>query len=64
MKLRKWLNLQKLTNRAFSKMINTSESAINRWTRTDTLGRIPRQKNMASIEKATGGKVKPQDFYS
>lgn len=64
MKLRKWLNLQKLTNRAFSKMINTSESAINRWTRTDTLGRIPRQKYMASIEKATGGKVKPQDFYS
>jgi len=64
MKLRKWLDQQKLTNRAFAKIIKTSESAINRWTRTDTLGRIPRQKYMVSIEKATNGKVKPQDFYS
>lgn len=64
MKLRKWLNQQKLTNRAFAKMIKTSESAIHQWTRADTLGRIPRQKYMVSIEKATNGKVKPQDFYS
>ena len=64
MKLRKWLDQQKLTNRAFAKMIKASESAIHRWTSTDDDKRIPRPEHMASIQEATGGKVKAQDFYS
>ena len=64
MKLRKWLDQQKLTNRAFARMLKTSESAIHRWTATDDDKRIPRPEHMLAIQKATRGKVKPQDFYS
>lgn len=64
MKLRKWLDLQKLTNREFAVMIDVSDSAIHRWTATDDDKRIPRPEHMASIQEATGGKVKAQDFYS
>ena len=64
MELRKWLDQQKLTNRAFAKMVQASESAVHMWARTDGLGRMPRQKHMVAIQKATNGKVRPQDFYS
>jgi hypothetical protein len=64
MKLRKWLDLQKLTNREFAVMIDVSDSAIHRWTATDDDKRIPRPEHMAAIDKATRGKVKAQDFYS
>ena len=64
MKLRKWLNQQKLTNRAFAEMVQASESAVHMWTRVDRLGRMPRPHHMMAIQKATNGKVRPQDFYS
>lgn len=64
MKLRKWLDQQKLTNREFAVMIDVSDSAIHRWTSTDDASRMPRPEHMAAIQKATGGKVKAQDFYS
>ena len=64
MKLRKWLNLQVLTNREFARMIGASEAAVSRWMAADEDRRIPRLEYMASIQKVTGGKVKPQDFYS
>jgi hypothetical protein len=64
MKLRKWLDQQKLTNREFAVMIDVSDSAIHRWTSTDDDKRIPRPEHMLAIEKATRGKVKAQDFYS
>jgi DNA-binding transcriptional regulator YiaG len=64
MKLRKWLDQKKMTNRAFARLINTSESAVHMWARTDGLGRMPRQKHMMAMQKATSGKVRPQDFYS
>ena len=64
MKLRKWLDRQKITNRDFAKTIKASESAIHRWTATDDGKRIPRLEYIKAIERATEGKVKPQDFYS
>jgi len=64
MKLRKWLDLQNITNRDFAKMIEASEAAVSRWMATDDDKRIPRAAHMASIQKATDGKVKAQDFYS
>lgn len=64
MKLRKWLDQQKLTNREFAVMIDASDSAIHRWTATDDRKRLPRPEYIKAIEKATEGKVKPQDFYS
>jgi hypothetical protein len=64
MKLRKWLDLQKITNREFAVMIDVSDSAIHRWTATDDDKRIPRPEHMLAIDKATRGKVKAQDFYS
>jgi DNA-binding transcriptional regulator YdaS (Cro superfamily) len=64
MKLKKWLDLQKITNRDFAKIIKSSESAVHRWASTDDDKRIPRPEHMLAIEKATRGKVKAQDFYS
>ena len=64
MKLKNWLEKQRLTNREFAKMISVSESAIHRWTTTDDGKRMPRLEYIRAIEKATEGKVKPQDFYS
>ena len=64
MKLKNWLKKQGLTNREFAKMLNVSDSAIHRWTSTDDASRMPRPEHMAAIQKATGGKVKAQDFYS
>jgi DNA-binding transcriptional regulator YdaS (Cro superfamily) len=45
-------------------MLGVSESAIHRWTATDDGKRLPRPEYIKEIEKATEGKVKPQDFYS
>jgi len=64
MKLKNWLEKQRLTNREFAKMFSVSESAIHRWTTTDDGKRMPRLEYIRAIEKATEGKVKPQDFYS
>jgi DNA-binding transcriptional regulator YdaS (Cro superfamily) len=64
MKLRKWLDQQKLTNREFARMIGASEAAVSRWMATGDEKRIPRKECIASIQKATDGKVKAQDFYS
>jgi len=64
MKLRKWLDQKGLTNRALAKMIGASEAAVSRWMATGDERRIPRPEYMASIQKATDGKVKAQDFYS
>lgn len=64
MKLKIWLQKQRLTNREFAKIINVSESAIHRWTSVDDGKRLPRPEYMKLIERATEGKVKPQDFYS
>ena len=64
MKLRKWLDQQGLTNREFARMIDASEAAVSRWMAADEDRRIPRPEYMASIQKATHGKVKAQDFYS
>jgi len=64
MKLKNWLEKQGLTNREFAKMLNVSDSAIHRWTARDDASRMPRLEHMIAIQKATGGKVKPQDFYS
>jgi DNA-binding transcriptional regulator YiaG len=64
MKLKNWLEKQRLTNREFAKMLGVSESAIHRWTATDDGKRLPRPEYIKAIERATEGKVKPQDFYS
>jgi hypothetical protein len=64
MKLRKWLDQQGLTNREFARMIDASEAAVSRWMAADEDRRIPRPEYMASIQKATNGKVRAQDFYS
>lgn len=61
MRLAEYLKLENLTAAAFGRRIGASRSVVVRW----ALGeRMPRPEAMQRINKATEGKVSPQDFYS
>lgn len=61
MKLREYLDRERLTNAAFAKQTGLPPESI----RLYALGKaIPRRKAMEAILKATAGEVKPADFYT
>lgn len=60
MKLSEYLHHEKLTAREFADLIGVTSEAV----RLYLAGRrVPRPKQMAAIFDATGGKVRPNDFF-
>ena len=59
MKLRDWLELNKLSTYQFAEAIDFTQAAVSKWCN----GTIPRVKPMQAIEKATKGAVTAADFY-
>lgn len=60
MRLETYLSRQKLSHAAFGELIGVSQAAVTRY--ANGL-RIPRRAEMARIEIATKGAVKPNDFF-
>lgn len=60
MTLREYLRAKALTPRLFGKQVGASEHTVIKWVRGD---RMPRMSAMKKIVKATGGAVRPDDFY-
>lgn len=60
MTLEKWLKSKKLTGLELADMLKVSQSAVSRWIHGR---RVPTIKYFQAIEKLTGGKVRPQDWY-
>lgn len=61
MKLHEYLSERGLTLEAFAKVIEVDVSTVSRYARGD---RTPRPAIMRRIGEATGGAVRPQDFYA
>ena len=61
MKLETYLKREKLSIGAFARALNVSHEAVRRYLR---VGRVPEPGVMRAIVEATGGKVRPNDFYS
>lgn len=59
MKLRDWLELNKLTTYQFAEQLGCSQGNVANW----LAGTIPRKKPMTKIMRATKGAVQPGDFY-
>jgi len=59
MKLRAWLNQQRLTTAEFAKRIDVGQAAVSRYCLDQ---RMPRRAVMQRIVAATGGAVTPNDF--
>lgn len=60
MTLEAWLSKTKTTDAAFAEKISVSRQALWRYKSGE---RIPRPKILERIQLATGGKVKPADFF-
>lgn len=61
MKLETYLAREKLSIGEFALLIHVSHETVRRYLR---VGRIPESGVMRAIVEATGGKVRPNDFYS
>lgn len=59
MKLSDYLSANSLTEAQFAAQIGATQSTVNRLKG----GQIPGKELMASIYKATGGKVRADDFF-
>ncbi len=60
MKLRNWLDQEKIDNAAFGRRIGRTAEAVRRYVAGD---RIPDKETMTSIVTATSGAVTPNDFF-
>lgn len=60
MRLNIWLEKKKVSRANFAKMLNMTERGVSMWINGE---RIPTRENMLEIIEATGGQVKPNDFY-
>lgn len=61
MTLNDWLKKKDLSKAQFALQMGLTERAIRMWIDGD---RIPAKNQMLEIFEATGGKVKPNDFYT
>jgi len=61
MTLNDWLKKKGLSKSQFALQMGLTERAVRMWVDGD---RIPAKDRMQEIFEATGGKVKPNDFYS
>lgn len=61
MQLKSYLEREKISRASFGATIGVSEVAVTRYING---ARIPRPEKMARIEAATGGAVKPNDFFA
>lgn len=60
MTLEDYLDDQDMTQREFAELLGVTHQAVNQWLRGR---RFPRRELIVKIEKITGGKVKPSDWY-
>jgi len=61
MKLREWLRNENVSASEFGRRIGVSHAAVLRWSGG---ARTPRPAQMEAIQRETGGKVMPADFYA
>jgi transcriptional regulator with XRE-family HTH domain len=59
MKLKKWLQLNNITQKEFAMKIRTSTVDVNRWINSATKPSLPK---LYLIKEATGGEVDLEDF--
>jgi transcriptional regulator with XRE-family HTH domain len=60
MTLLEYLATRQLTEAAFARRLNVPASTVHRWVRGK---RLPKVVSLRRIARATGGKVKLNDFY-
>ncbi len=61
MRLREYLEEQRLTDAEFGRLVGATQPAVSRWA---SGARLPRPKMVARIQEVTGGKVSAADFYA
>lgn len=61
MNLASYLTNSKTTYEAFARKLGVSPFAVGKWVRGE---RMPRPAIMARISEATGGEVRPNDFFA
>jgi len=60
MKLKKYLNEQRITYKSFAKRIDVPLPTVHKWIYLD---RVPRRSTLQRIQKITNGVVTVNDFF-